>query len=151
MHGTGPGGEDKRNPLKILVFIAVIVLLILYILVFGGCSDGQSSGDAGSVNNTKSAELALNPNMDPGVKNGQKIFQTNCVACHGVRGKGDGGAAKALPKKPQDLTLSEIQNLPNSVLSQKIRNGAPSNGMPPWKHFNDKEISDLVAYIKTLK
>src|SRR3989344_6557668 len=146
MAGTGPNGNGKRGNIPLIIVI-IALLLALYVLVFGGCSGGQSSGDSGKADNTKPAELAPKPNMGLDTKNGQKLFKNNCAICHGIRGKGDGGAAKALPKKPTDLTAPEIQNLDNSVLSQKIRNGAPSNSMPPWEHFNDKEINDLVAYI----
>ena len=36
------------------------------------------------------------------IEQGEKIAKTNCVSCHGAKGKGDGAAAVALNRKPAD-------------------------------------------------
>ena len=157
MPGTGPGGEDRGSVIWGLVKI-IFILLLAYIFAFGsgGCSSEQANPkNSGSPTTKESSPAPKAPNVVglPDVKNGQKIFQTSCAGCHGVRGKGDGELAAGFDKnkKPKDLTLPEIKGLADSVLSQKIRNGSPSNGMPSWGHLSDKETADLVAYIKTLK
>jgi mono/diheme cytochrome c family protein len=35
---------------------------------------------------------------------GATVFQNNCAACHGLEGRGDGPASKALNRKVPDLT-----------------------------------------------
>ena len=142
MVDNGSGGKDNKDRLVGSLILFIVTLLFLLVLALSGCGNGQAGQD-----NTS----APPPKPAPVVNPGQIIFQTNCAVCHDIKGKGDGEAAKALPKKPRDLTLPEIQNLPDNVLSQKIRNGVPANGMPAWKNFNDKEMTDLIAYIKTLK
>lgn len=46
----------------------------------------------------KSAEL---------VAAGEGLFQTNCIACHGAKGAGDGPAAAALNPKPRNFTSGD--------------------------------------------
>jgi len=41
---------------------------------------------------------------------GKEEYETKCVICHGVSGKGDGPQALALAKKPADLTVLAKNN-----------------------------------------
>ena len=41
---------------------------------------------------------------------GKEEFETKCVICHGVSGKGDGPQALTLAKKPADLTMLAKNN-----------------------------------------
>ena len=44
-------------------------------------------------------------------KAGRPAYEQNCAVCHGLEGKGDGGAANLLTVKPADLTqLSKNNN-----------------------------------------
>jgi mono/diheme cytochrome c family protein len=38
------------------------------------------------------------------IARGKKLFETNCIVCHGADGRGTGPAAKTLPHAPADLT-----------------------------------------------
>ena len=80
--------------------------------------------------------------------NGKKLADTNCVACHGASGKGDGVAAAALTPKPADWTSAKVQGEAEGALFCKISNGR--GPMPPWKHLPDKDRWDLVAHVKSL-
>jgi len=86
-----------------------------------------------------------------------------CAACHGATGEGDGVAAAGLNPKPASFatasfkldgdgdgkmgTIADIANV--------IKNGAAKYGgaatMPPRPDLSDKEISDMAAYILSLK
>jgi mono/diheme cytochrome c family protein len=58
---------------------------------------------------------------------GKKTYDTLCFTCHGATGKGDG----------------------------PIKNGAGAFGgnpsMAPWGHLAEKDIDDLIAYVRSLK
>ncbi len=91
---------------------------------------------------------------DPKV--GKEKYETLCASCHGVKGKGDGAAAAALPVKPRDHTDGKYMNaLKDQYLFDFIKNGGAgmqkSPLMPGWGgQIGDPEIWSLVAYIRSL-
>ena len=87
---------------------------------------------------------------------GKKLYVTYCSGCHGETGKGDGPAAVSLPVKPVNHSEGTVMNqIPDKVLSEIITKGGQSVGkspfMPGWgSQLNDKQIRDLVAYVRSL-
>ena len=79
----------------------------------------------------------------------KKIFETNCVPCHGPKGLGDGPAAAALPVKPANWTSPATQSETDGELFWKITNGR--GPMPPWKHLPEKDRWAMVHLIRTFK
>ena len=82
------------------------------------------------------------------VAQGQKVAQTNCVSCHGVRGKGDGAAAAALNPKPADWTSKKVQSESDGEIFWKINTGR--GAMPSWRHLPENDRWALVRYIRSL-
>lgn len=84
------------------------------------------------------------------IAEGKKLADTNCVACHGPGGKGDGPAAAALPPpKPANWTGPKVKSETDGDLFWKISNGR--GAMPPWKHLPEKDRWALVTYIRSLQ
>jgi cytochrome c oxidase cbb3-type subunit III len=87
---------------------------------------------------------------------GKKLYTGFCSACHGETGKGDGPSGAALPARPADHTNGAVMNqLSDKFLVDVITKGGgavgKSNFMPAWgSSFNDKQIRDIVAYIRGL-
>ena len=85
---------------------------------------------------------------------GKTIYDTNCAACHGAEGKGDGVAAAALDPKPRDLSNAEFtSSVSNEHLYKVISEGGPAVGlsplMAPWGGMlSEAEIWDVIAYIR---
>lgn len=86
---------------------------------------------------------------DKVIAEAKKIAETNCVACHGAKGVGDGAAAAALPVKPANWTTPAVQGETDGEIFWKITNGR--GPMPPWKHLAEKDRWALVHYIRTFK
>jgi len=86
---------------------------------------------------------------DKVIADAKKIAETNCAACHGAKGGGDGPAAAALPVKPANWTSAAVQGESDGEIFWKISNGR--GPMPPWKHLAEKDRWGLVHYIRTLK
>jgi mono/diheme cytochrome c family protein len=94
---------------------------------------------------------------------GKKNFDTLCFTCHGPLGAGDGPAGAALNPPPRNFQKGDFKFDANkdgkagedADLHLVIKNGAGAYGgnpaMAPWGHLGDKDIDDLVAYIRTLK
>jgi mono/diheme cytochrome c family protein len=89
-------------------------------------------------------------------KAGKVKYDANCIGCHGATGKGDGAAAAALNPKPQDHTDGKAMNaLTDKYLFDIIKQGGKAMQKAPImpaanKTLTDQDISDMVAYIRSL-
>ncbi len=82
---------------------------------------------------------------------GAVVFKTNCAACHGDNGLGDGPASQALDPRPANLAALN-QKAGDDYLYWRINTGVTSTAMPAWKGvLGDEQIWELVAFIRTLK
>ena len=82
------------------------------------------------------------------LERGEKIFQANCVSCHGAHGRGDGPVAATLNPKPADLTAMAGHH-PDGDYAWKIANGR--GAMPAWKgNLTENQIWDVVNFIQRL-
>jgi mono/diheme cytochrome c family protein len=93
----------------------------------------------------------VNPLGPDAAAEGAIIFKTNCAACHGRQGKGDGPAGEALYPRPKNL--AELQaGAGDDYLYWRINTGKEGTSMAPWKGaLNDKQIWQVVSFINTLK
>jgi mono/diheme cytochrome c family protein len=82
------------------------------------------------------------------VAQGKKVAETNCVSCHGPKGKGDGPASVALNPKPADWTSKKVQSESDGEIFWKLSTGR--GAMPSWKFLPENDRWALVRYIRTL-
>jgi cytochrome c oxidase subunit 2 len=75
------------------------------------------------------------------VARGEKVYNTNCVACHQAAGKG-AGPIKALDGAA--VVLDEDKTKQIAVMLNGQNNGA----MPAWKQLSDTEIAAVITYTK---
>ena len=89
---------------------------------------------------------------------GEKLFQTNCAVCHGVKAQGNG---KDWNKPDSDGKFpppalngtAHAWHHPVGALMQTIRNGTiPIGGtMPAWKNtLSDEEIFSIIVWFSSL-
>lgn len=95
--------------------------------------------------------------------NGKNVYTTNCQSCHGATGKGDGPVGAALNPRPRDFSAGDFKfdtdgdGKPgtDADLQNLIKNGASKYGgsalMAPWGHLPEKDIADVIAYVRSLK
>lgn len=82
---------------------------------------------------------------------GQTIYQQNCVACHGVTGRGDGPAARSLPGLPGDFTMPHFATHTDAMVYGWIRDGKPPTAMPAFgSKLNEEQIWQVITYIRKL-
>jgi mono/diheme cytochrome c family protein len=82
-------------------------------------------------------------------------YDTFCVKCHGPGGKGDGPGAATLSTSPRNFTdCAAMSKISDDTMFNVIKNGGAAAGlskdMQAWSSgFEDGEIHDLVAYVRT--
>ena len=72
---------------------------------------------------------------------GEKVYATNCAACHLASGKG-GGPIKALDGDPVVLDADHAKQI------LVLLNGQNNGAMPSWKGLSDTEIAAVITYTK---
>ena len=132
------------------------ILILAGILLLSACGGNESSTSTENEN----ATLALVPAEYAGLTNplgpdaadaGTELFRTNCAACHGPQGHGDGPAGQSLNPKPQNLAGIQAA-AGDDFLFWRIREGKPGTAMVAWNGIlTDEQIWQTVAFIRTLK
>jgi mono/diheme cytochrome c family protein len=110
-----------------------------------GIASAQTPWVAPEAEKGRKNPLASDSNA---IGQGEKIAKTNCVSCHGAKGKGDGAAAVALNPKPADWTSQKVQAESDGEIFWKISNGR--GAMPPWKHLAENDRWAVIRYIRSL-
>jgi len=95
------------------------------------------------------AALAEDPNkvwtIDELKTRGEKVYNTNCVACHQATGKGIPGSFASLDGSPvvNGPKLEQIQTVLNGKHSGKF-----AGEMPSWKQLSDTDIAAVITYTR---
>lgn len=80
---------------------------------------------------------------------GKLVYVGQCLSCHGPTGKGDGPAAKDLPKKVGDLSDPKLDEQTDGALFWKITEGRTP--MPTFeKLLKEEDRWKVVIYLRTL-
>jgi mono/diheme cytochrome c family protein len=91
------------------------------------------------------------------VAEGKAIFEGKgtCFTCHGMGGKGDGDAGKALDPTPRNFTNAKFHECKtDGEMLYIIRNGSPGTAMIPAVQtgiLTDDEAKKVQAYERTFK
>ncbi|MFT3895636.1 MAG: cytochrome c [Anaerolineales bacterium] len=123
-------------------------------LVLTACGSNSSSSDSTpTALATVPPEYAgkTNPLDASASTSGAEVFKTNCVACHGEQGKGDGIASGSLDPKPANL-IEVTKQVGDDYLFWRISEGKPGTSMVAWKSIlTEEQIWQVVSFIHTLK
>jgi mono/diheme cytochrome c family protein len=89
------------------------------------------------------------PADDKSIAAGKLVYVGQCLSCHGPAGKGDGPAAKDLPKKAGDLSSPKLDEQTDGALFWKITEGRTP--MPTYeKLLKEEDRWMVVNYVRTL-
>lgn len=84
----------------------------------------------------------------------ERLYNTYCVQCHGIKRNGKGINARHMSVQPRDHSDAKgMTDIPDEQLFKAIREGGlavdKSVLMPAWKSvLSDEEIHRLVAYLR---
>ena len=75
------------------------------------------------------------------LKRGEKVYGSNCAACHQANGKGAG------PIKPLDGS-AVVRDADHALQIQIVLHGVANGAMPSWKALSDTDLAAVVTYTK---
>ena len=92
------------------------------------------------------------------LQHGQRVYEKQCQACHGVSGDGNGPAAKYLNPLPRDYRLGRFKftSTPRGIkplrddLRRIIHRGAKGTSMPAFRWLPDDELEAVIDYVMLL-
>ena len=120
--------------MKRLLWIVVLGLFIFFPII------GQSL--------SQSAPPKKTPEL---LAQGKKIYEQNCVTCHGPKGDGKGPLGAALKPPPSDFTKPFNQwpfgKGDLKKVFEVIAKGIPNTSMIKWDQFSEQERWALVYYV----
>jgi mono/diheme cytochrome c family protein len=84
------------------------------------------------------------------IRQGQDIYDSLCVYCHGIYGRGDGIMAQQLPVPPRDLSSPTWQNQVSDA--EMLRVMADGRGAMPGmgEIMSAKDVQTVLAYVRLL-
>jgi cytochrome c oxidase subunit II len=90
---------------------------------------------------TAAADPAKQWTVDDLRAHGEKVFASNCAACHQATGMG-------LPGTFPALAGSKVVTGPKEEQINIVLNGKPGTAMAPFKHLSDVDIAGVVTYTR---
>ncbi len=138
---------------SIYIFALISIVLVSTVYAAQKGKKGESkSHEAPAQEIVKSSAAAYGDIMA-----GEKRYRLDCFACHGVNGNGDGYAASNFNPPPTNFRDPRVMNMKeNSKLFNVIKDGGSKvlgreSFMPAFgKGYNDLDIWDIVAYLRSL-
>jgi mono/diheme cytochrome c family protein len=126
-----------------------LVVSLTIVVIAGVLSFGQGSGEKWTVPARAAAKknpVAVN---ETSIALGKKIYERQCLLCHGAKGKGDGPVAARLEKRPGNLSDPKLWEQSDGALFWKVNEG--HKPMPKFKNImSDEERWPVINYIRTL-
>ena len=88
---------------------------------------------------------------------GHGVYARYCISCHGGEGDGQGASARWLDPAPRDFTgaVFKWRTTPSGALPtdedmlRTLKGGLYHTNMPPWAVLGDRDLRDVVEYLKT--
>jgi mono/diheme cytochrome c family protein len=93
----------------------------------------------------------LQDGLKESVERGKKVYDNTCLACHQVNGSGVPGMNP--PLKKTKWVLGDKKTLINIVLKGMdeeivVNDETYSNVMPAFTSLSDKEVADVLTYVR---
>ncbi|MEW6128733.1 MAG: MbnH family di-heme enzyme [Acidobacteriota bacterium] len=138
----------KIKNIKIIALLIIITLAIFAALIKFETNVAAHDGKAHAPAAAKKLQNPLNL-TEADLINGRALYNQHCASCHGADGKAQTAAAKALKKKPTDLTDHHTHFLKDGEIYWVIANGIRTSGMPAYKtKMSERERWQVVSYVR---
>lgn len=136
----------------------IVVVLVLFALLLVACG-GKKNAEASASSDTPAQTVAEESSAVQGdPAQGEQVFQTSCVACHGPEADGVEGLGKSLHPSKSEFVASQSDEQLVEFIKKGRQPGEPGNttgvAMPP-KGGNpaiaDEDLYHIVAWLRTLE
>lgn len=134
-----------RSPAGAATGLVTLALVCLggFLVIQAQPSEVIASGDIKSVRNPI-------PPTQESIALGQKIYQAECLVCHGARGRGDGPGSVALNPKPADFRVHMAAGHTDGELFFWLSDGVAGTAMVGFKDkLSVTERWHVINFIKT--
>lgn len=84
-----------------------------------------------------------------GAPEGKTVFVAKCQPCHGPNGEGKAAIAKMYQVEMPPFASKEVQAKTDADFKKIITGG--QGKMKPVSGISDKQIEDVIAFVRTLK
>lgn len=138
-----------------LILAAVLSFFIMTLAGLGGAATSTSAGGESKQGVFELPQKHTSP-LSPSEQRGASLYAYYCAICHGKSGEKNGFNAPELTTPPaMHADPVFMSKLSDADMEKVIKGGGLAVGrspqMPPWGGiFNDQEVKDLVAFIRTL-
>ncbi len=136
---------------------AVSIALLGSALLLPACTE-MDMEDVETIASQSDYSPEINAAIDatPQIRHGYAVYSRNCVGCHGVKGDGEGVAAKYFTTKPRDFTAGKykFRSTPNGQLpldedlDRTLRQGLADTPMPSFEFMPKRDRDAVIAFIK---
>jgi mono/diheme cytochrome c family protein len=82
-------------------------------------------------------------------KAGKAVYDKSCVACHAADGSAKEAVAKMLKVEIPHLGAKDVQAKSDADLKKSVTDGVGK--MKPVKGLADKDVANVIAFVRTLK
>ncbi|MCY4644001.1 MAG: c-type cytochrome [Bacteriovoracales bacterium] len=138
----------KRLTLPFLSFAHLTPVMVLLMVLLGGCDSGRFMETKIFAGGIKASSSKLNL--------GRRLYLEHCYACHGIDGGGNGPASKGLLPPPRNFKQGLFKfghvmagELPtDDDLVRILRRGLHGTAMLPWDLEKPAALA-VIQYIKT--
>ena len=128
--------------------LGVVTCVLLVVLAASHSFSDETPADAWEAPARAAAKKNPVASDADTVAAGKKVYVSNCLACHGEKGKGDGPASKALNPKPHDLADEAVGKQSDGALFWKLTEG--KKPMPSYdKTLSETERWQAINYLRT--
>ena len=135
---------------------AILLVLALIVGVAGNYMFGGSGREAGpetAEDGTRAAlvEIVLPQSLSARAQSGKRLFDENCVTCHGPNAVGQEGLGPPLVHIIYETGHHGDEAFQRAVAIGVRRHHWPFDNMPPVEGLSRDDVALIVAYIRELQ
>jgi mono/diheme cytochrome c family protein len=108
----------------------------------------KAPSETGRLAGSEKAGLAGEPGAEGDTQGGRALFEAKCSSCHGADSEASmfGPGLKGVLRKEVLPSSGRAATAANIV--EQLR--SPVGAMPPFTSLSDRDVADIIAYLKTL-